>query len=103
MVKATDALWDARGGKRGDKGAVMPTPKVAPLPAQTYIPFKTLAMVCVNFTSTTPTRLTGVLRPVLAGKTSLPLSHLRFGGQSHTRHCHGYAFPCRFRIDFSHR
>jgi hypothetical protein len=68
MVKAADALWDARGGhnptvaatltqrirspapsskKRGNKGAVTPAPKVALLPAQTFIPFKTLAMACI--------------------------------------------------------
>jgi hypothetical protein len=81
----------------------MPAPKVAPLPAQTFIPFKTLAMACVNFTIITPIWLTGVLHPELGWKICLPPSYLWFGGQSHTRHCHGYAFPRKYRIDFSHR
>jgi hypothetical protein len=43
--------------------------KVAPLPALIFIRSKTLAMASVNFTTTTPTRLTGVLHPVLGRKT----------------------------------
>jgi hypothetical protein len=91
MVKAADALWDARGGhdptvaaastqrsrspaphsrKRGDKGAATPAPKVAPLPALIFICFKTLAMASVNFTTTTPIRLTGALCSVLIWKTN---------------------------------
>ncbi len=89
MVKAADALWDARGshdptvaaastqrsrsptpssGKRGDKGAVTPIPKVVPLPAQISTLFKTLPMACANFTTTTPIGLTGAFRPVLGRK-----------------------------------
>ncbi len=79
-------------GKEVTKGAETPAPKVVPLPAQTFIPFKTLAMVCANFTIMTPTRLTGALRPVLGWKISLPPSYFRFGRQSNTRYCHGYAF-----------
>jgi hypothetical protein len=79
-------------GKEATKGAVTPAPKVVPLPAQTFIPFKTLAMACANFTIITPIRLTGALRHVLGWKSSLPPSHFRFGRQSNTRHCHGYAF-----------
>jgi hypothetical protein len=92
MVKAADTLWDARGshdptvaaastqrsrspaphnGKRGDKKrAATPALKVAPLPTQICIHFKTLEMASVNFTTTTPIRLTGVLHPVLGRKTN---------------------------------
>jgi hypothetical protein len=89
-------------GREATNGAVTPTPKVTPLPALTFIPFKTLAMACVNFIIITPTRLTGVLRPVLGWKTNLPLNHFRFGSQSNTRHCHGYAIPRQHRSHFSH-
>jgi hypothetical protein len=34
-------------------------------------------MMCANFIITTPTRLTGVLHPVLGRKTSLPPNHFR--------------------------
>ncbi len=122
MVKAADALWDARGGhdptvaaamtqrsrspapnneKRGDKQSGNTRSKVTLLPALIFILFKTLAMVCLNFTITTPTRLTG---PVIGGKTSLPLNHFQFGGQSNTCHCRGYTctFPSQCRTNFSH-
>ncbi len=78
MVNAADALWDARGGhdptvaaaatqssrspapNSGNgvvtNGVVTPAPKVVTLLALTSIPSKTLAMVCVNFTITTPIR-----------------------------------------------
>ncbi len=52
-------------GREATNGAVTPTPKVSPLPAQTSIPSKTLAMACINFTITMPIRLTGVLHPVI--------------------------------------
>ncbi len=41
-------------GREETNGAVMPTPKVAPLPALIFIPFKTLALACVNFIITMP-------------------------------------------------
>jgi hypothetical protein len=91
-VKAADTLWDARGGhdptvaatspqqsrshaphngKRGDKKrAAIPALKVAPLPTLISIRFKTLAKASVNFTTTTPTRLAGVLHPLLGRKTN---------------------------------
>ncbi len=122
MVKTADAQWDARGGhnpmvystqcsrspaptsgKRGDKRGGNTRPKSCPLPAQIFIHFKTLAMACVNFTIITPIRLTGACCPALGRKTSLPQNHFRFSGQSNTCHCHGNAFPCKCRIDFSHR
>jgi hypothetical protein len=90
-------------GREATKGAVTLTPKVTPLPAQIFIPFKTLAMVCVNFPIITPIRLTGAFCPVLGRKTSMPPNNFRFGGQSNTRHCHGNVFPRKCRIDFSHR
>jgi hypothetical protein len=108
MVKATDALWDARGGhdptvaaastqrnrspaptngKRGDKRAATPVPKVAPLPAQIFIHFKTLAMACVKFTITTPIGLTGAFRPVLGRKTNTPPDPFQFVLFPYTCHC----------------
>ncbi len=89
-------------GREATKGAVTPVPKVAPLPAQIFTHFKTLAMACVNFTITTPIGLTGAFRPVLGRKTNMPPDPFRFGGFPHTCHCHGYAFPCK-RWLASHR
>jgi hypothetical protein len=121
MVKAADALWDARGGhdptvaaastqrsrspapnsgKRGDKRGGNACPKVAPLPAQIFTPFRTLAMACANFTIITPIRLTGAFRPVLGWKTNSPPDPFRPGGFPHTRHCHGYAFSRKRWFDF---
>jgi hypothetical protein len=88
------ALLPTTGGE-ATNGAVTTAPKVAPPPAQIFIRFRTLAMACANFTITTPIGLTGVLHPVLGRKTSLPLDHFRFGGQSSTRHCHGDASSCK--------
>jgi hypothetical protein len=97
-----EALFLA-AGREVTEGAVMPTAKFAPLPTRIFIPSKTLAMAGANFTIITPIRLTGLLRPVLGRKTSLPPSPFQSGGQSNTRHCHGYAFPRKCWIDFSHR
>jgi hypothetical protein len=76
----------------------MPAPKVVPLPAQIFIHFKTPAMVCVNYTITTPIGLTGAFCPVLGRKTNAPPDPFRFGGFPHT--CHGYAFPRKRWLDF---
>jgi hypothetical protein len=105
MVKAADALWDARGDhdptvaaastqrnrspapssrKRGDKGAVTPAPKVAPLSPQISILFKTLAMACVNLTATMPIGLTGAFRPVRGWK--LIRCRTPFGSAAFTTH-----------------
>jgi hypothetical protein len=91
IVKAADALWDTRGshdptvaaastqrsrspaphnGKQGDKKSGNANSKIHPLPTLISINFKTLAMAFLNFTTTTPTRLPGVLRPVLGRKTN---------------------------------
>jgi hypothetical protein len=110
MVKAEDALWDARGshdptvaavltqcsrspapnnGKRGDKWSGNAPSKSRPPPALTSIPFSTLAMAYVNFTFITPIRLTGVLHPVLGRKTGLTPNHFRFSGFFHMlKYCH---------------
>ncbi len=120
MVKTADALWDAWGGhdptvtaastqwnrsplpavgREATKGAVTPVPKVAPLPTQIFIHFKTLTMACVNFTITMPIGLTGAFCPVLGRKTNTPPDPFRFGGFPHTCRCHGYAFPCKRWLD----
>jgi hypothetical protein len=121
MVKAANALWDARGShdptvtaastqrsrspapssrKRGDKRGGNARPKSRPPSCQISILFKTLAMACANFTTTMPIGLTGAFRPVLGRKTNLPPDPFRFGGFSYTCHCHGYAFSCKRWLDF---
>jgi hypothetical protein len=60
-------------GSEATKRAAMPALKVAPLPTLISIHFETLAIAFVNFTTTMPTRFTGVLRPVLGQKTKWPL------------------------------
>jgi hypothetical protein len=75
-LSAVGALLPTMGSE-ATKRVATPGLKVAPLPALIYIPSKTLAMASVNFTTTMPTRLTGVLLPVLGRKTKLaakPLS-----------------------------
>ncbi len=79
-------------GREVTKEAVTPAPKVIPLPAQIFILFRTLAMACVNFTTTMPIGLTGAFRPVLGRKTNSPPDPFRFGSFFHTCHCHGYEF-----------
>jgi hypothetical protein len=123
MVKAVDALWDAQdghdpmvaaattrqsrspapnSGRRGDKRSGNACSKSHPPTAQIYTLFRTLATACANFIITMLTRLIGVLHPVLGRKTSLPLNHFQFGGQSSAHRCHGYAFPSQRRTNFSH-
>jgi hypothetical protein len=91
MVKAADALWmlrvamtpqlqlprlSAEGapllttGSEATKRAATNTLKVIHLPALISIHFKTLAMAFVNFTTTAPTKFTGVLRSMLGLKTN---------------------------------
>jgi hypothetical protein len=74
------------------KGAATPIPKVALLPALTSILFTTLAMACASFTTTTPTRLSGVFHPVLGQKTEKAPNPYWFSGNINTRHCHSHAF-----------
>jgi hypothetical protein len=118
MVKATDALRAATilrsqpprhskagaplpaAGREATKGAVTPSPEVAPLPAQISTLFRTLAMACANFTITMPIRLTGAFRPVFGGKSNSPPDPFRFGSFPHTCHCHGYAFSHKRWLDF---
>ncbi len=120
MVKAADALWDARGGhdptvaaastqqsrilapssgKRSDIRGGNACPKSRLLPTQIFILFRTLAMACVNFTTTMPIGLTGAFRSVLGRKTYSPPDPFQFGGFVHTCHCHGYAFSCKRWLD----
>jgi hypothetical protein len=55
-------------GRRVTKGAATPVPKVALLPALTFILFTMLAMAYVSFTTTTSTRPSGVFHPVLGSE-----------------------------------
>ncbi len=87
-------------GREVTNGAAMPAPKVAPLPAQIFIHFKTLAMACANFTITTLIGLTGAFCPVPGQKTNSPPNLFRFSGFSLTCHCHGYAFSCKCWLNF---
>ncbi len=114
MVKAVDALWDARGGndlmvtaattqqnrspdpssgKQSNKRKSIACFKSRPLPALIFLLFKTLAMACVNFTITMLTRLKGVFHTVLGRKSELSLNPFQFGTHSSTRHFPGNAFP----------
>jgi hypothetical protein len=92
MVKAADALCNARGGhdptvaatmtqqsrspapnnrRRGDKrGSNACSKSHPPPPAPIFTRFKTLAIASVNFTTITPIRLTDALRPVLIRNTN---------------------------------
>jgi hypothetical protein len=87
-------------GREVTNGAATPALKATPLPTLISITFKTLAVACVSFIITTPTRLTSVFHPVLGQKTSSLLNHLWFDSQFSTRHCHGYAFSSQCRTDF---
>jgi hypothetical protein len=122
IVKAADAVWDARGGhdlmaaaastqrsrspapgsvKRGDKRGGNARPKSRPPSCPDFYSFQTLAMACANFTTTTPIGLTGAFRPVLGRKTNSPPNPFWFGGFFHTCHCHGYAFSWKCWLDVS--
>jgi hypothetical protein len=58
-------------------------------------------MACVNFTITTPTRLTGVFHPILGWKTKKPLNPYRFGGNIYTcATATAMHFPANARIIF---
>jgi hypothetical protein len=107
MVKAADAIWDARGGhdltvaaastqqsrspapssgKRGDKRGGNTRPKSRPPSPQ--------------ISTTLPIGLTGAFHPVLGPKTNSLPDPYRFGGFPHTCHCHGYAFSRKRWLDF---
>jgi hypothetical protein len=119
--RATDALWDARGGrnpmvaattthrsrspaftggKTSTKGTGAPVPKVAHLPALPSTLFGTLAMAYGSSTIITPIEPTGVLHPVPSQKTKVPPNLSWFSGHSSTRRCHGNAFPSQCWTDF---
>ncbi len=70
----------------------MPAPKVAPLPVQVFIHFKSLAVAWANFTIITPKGLTGAFRPVLGRKTNLLPNHFWFSGLPH--------ISCKRWLDF---
>jgi hypothetical protein len=86
MVKAADALWDARGGqdstvaaaltqrirspapssrKRGNKRGGNTGSKSCPTSRPDFYSFQNPGNGVCNFTIITPIRLTGVLHPVL--------------------------------------
>jgi hypothetical protein len=79
MTQQVGALLLTTGNK-ATNGVATSAPKVAPLPALLFTPFKTLAMASVNITITLPTRLTGVFLPVLGRKTNLPPNPFWFSG-----------------------
>jgi hypothetical protein len=86
--------------RRATKGAATPISKVALLPALISTRSTTLAMACVNFTTTTPTRLTGTFHLVLGQKTKKPPNPYRFGGNINLHDCHGHALPGKCRTNF---
>jgi hypothetical protein len=86
-------------GREATNGSVMTAPKVAPLPALIFIPSKTLAMACVNFIITTPTRLTGVLHLVL-GRKLAPAEPPSIRQHTHTTHATAMHFPANAGLIF---
>jgi hypothetical protein len=121
MVKAADALWDARGGhdptvsaataqrsrspapnsrRRGDKRGSNTRSKSCPPPPQISIHFRTLAMACANFTITMPIGLTGVLHLCLVGK--LVCRRTIFGSAANPAHATATAmhFPANAGLIF---
>jgi hypothetical protein len=88
-------------GRRVTKGTSTPVPKVTLLPALTSIHLTNLANACVNFTTTTPTRLSGVFHLVLSWKTKKPLNLYWFGGNINTHHFQGHDFLGKCRTLFS--
>jgi hypothetical protein len=82
------------------KEAVTPAPKVAPLPAQIFILFRTLAIACLNFTTTMTIGLTGAFCPVLGLKTNSPPDPFRFGGFSTHATATAMHFPANAGLMF---
>jgi hypothetical protein len=106
MVKAADALWDARGGHDPTVAAASTQrnrnacPKSRPPSRPDFHSFQNPGNGMCKFTITTPIGLTGAFRPILGWKTNTPRDPFRFGGFPHTCHCHSYAFPRKCWLDF---
>jgi hypothetical protein len=75
-------------------------PKSRPLSIQIFILFKTLAMACANFTTTTPIGLTGAFCPVLGRKTNLPPDFFQFGSFSTHATATAMHFPANAGLMF---
>jgi hypothetical protein len=72
--------------KKNGKEMATPVPKVGLLPA---FVFKTRAMACTNFTTSTATKHTSAFSCVPGWKTEVPPNHYRFGNKSaHASHSH---------------
>jgi hypothetical protein len=121
MVKAADALWDARGGhnptvaaaspqrsrspapnsgKRGDRQSGNNRSKSHPPYRPDFYSFQNPGNGVCKFDNYYAHKAHRCASPVLGRKSSLPLNHLRFGGQPNTRYYHGHALPCQRWIDF---
>jgi hypothetical protein len=120
IVKGPDTLWDARGGqsptvaadmtqcsrspapaggKKSDKRNGNAHSKVTLLPTPIFYLSTTLAMACVNFT-TTPTRLTGVFPPCLVGKLKSRRTFTRSAATSAHSTAMVMHFPANARLIF---
>jgi hypothetical protein len=121
MVRAADALWDARGGYDHTAAAATtqfsrspaPTsgkknakrngnpPKVALLPALTSFLYKTQAMAFANFRTSMATKHRSAFSCVPGRKTKAPPNPYLFGSKFSTCHCHSHVFPSKCRLHFS--
>ncbi len=95
-LNAVGALLLLAGG-RVTKETATPDPKVALLPAPISTCFTTLAMACVNFITTMPTRLTGAFHPLLGGKTKKLPNLYQFSDNlsTHQGQCHAFPGNCQ--------
>ncbi len=121
MVKAADALWDARGGhdptlaaastqrsrspapssrKRGDKRGGNTRPKSRPPSHPDFHSFQNPSNGMCKINNYYANRANSAFRPVLGRKIYSPLDPFQFGGFPHTCHCHGNAFSCKRWFDF---
>jgi hypothetical protein len=122
-IRAADALWDARGdhnpmitaattqrskspaptsGKKIDKRNGNARSKRRPPSGSTSFLFRTPAMACASFTTSTATKHTSAFSRVPGGKTKALPNPYRFSRKLSTCHCHSHAFPSKCRPHFSH-
>jgi hypothetical protein len=122
MVRATDALWDARGGhdpmvaaatthrnrnpaptggKRSNKRKGNAHSKRHPPSRPAFHSFQNPANGVCKFHNNYSNRAHRCI--VLTQKTIVPPNLFWFGGHSSTCHCHGNAFPSSCWTNFSYR
>jgi hypothetical protein len=116
MVRAADALWDARGGHGPTVAAAMTQHSRSPAPAsgkknnkrtgnapsKSLISslFKTRVMACASFIAFRATKHTSAVFPDPCRKTKALPNPYQLGGKFNTCHCHSNAFPSKRRLIF---